>query len=140
MLFLVRSHVVEGVLTFFFNWGAVSPFLLPVSRLFWVSSLAYLNLLGTKGYVVVVVSLFLLTERKYVGTGFRTRVAKLTSGASSDQTSSCYPLGHVLIHLAPFCKKKSFTFLRESVESLPNGLDEKRFTRESLETVSHFYA
>jgi hypothetical protein len=27
----------------------------PVSRLFWVSSLAYLNLLGTKGYVVVVV-------------------------------------------------------------------------------------
>jgi hypothetical protein len=28
---------------------------LPVSRLFWVSSLAYLNLLGTKGYVVVVV-------------------------------------------------------------------------------------
>jgi hypothetical protein len=26
-----------------------------VSRLFWVSSLAYLNLLGTKGYVVVVV-------------------------------------------------------------------------------------
>jgi hypothetical protein len=27
---------------------------LPVSRLFWVS-LAYLNLLGTKGYVVVVV-------------------------------------------------------------------------------------
>jgi hypothetical protein len=32
------------------------PFLcLPVSRLFWVSSLAYPNLLGTKGYVVVVV-------------------------------------------------------------------------------------
>jgi ABC-type siderophore export system fused ATPase/permease subunit len=28
---------------------------LPVSCLFWVSSLAYLNLLGTKGYVVVVV-------------------------------------------------------------------------------------
>jgi hypothetical protein len=28
---------------------------LPVSRLFWVSSLAYPNLLGTKGYVVVVV-------------------------------------------------------------------------------------
>jgi hypothetical protein len=27
----------------------------PVSRLFWVSSLAYHNLLGTKGYVVVVV-------------------------------------------------------------------------------------
>jgi hypothetical protein len=26
---------------------------LPVSRLFWVSSLAYPNLLGTKGYVVV---------------------------------------------------------------------------------------
>jgi hypothetical protein len=32
------------------------PFMcLPVSRLFWVSSLAYPNLLGTKGYVVVVV-------------------------------------------------------------------------------------
>jgi hypothetical protein len=30
---------------------------LPVSRLFWVSSLAYPNLLGTKGYVVVVVKL-----------------------------------------------------------------------------------
>jgi hypothetical protein len=28
---------------------------LPISRLFWVSSLAYPNLLGTKGYVVVVV-------------------------------------------------------------------------------------
>jgi hypothetical protein len=28
---------------------------LPVSRLFWVSSLVYPNLLGTKGYVVVVV-------------------------------------------------------------------------------------
>jgi hypothetical protein len=28
---------------------------LPVFRLFWVSSLAYPNLLGTKGYVVVVV-------------------------------------------------------------------------------------
>jgi hypothetical protein len=26
---------------------------LPVSHLFWVSSLAYTNLLGTKGYVVV---------------------------------------------------------------------------------------
>jgi hypothetical protein len=28
---------------------------IPVSRLFWISSLAYPNLLGTKGYVVVVV-------------------------------------------------------------------------------------
>jgi hypothetical protein len=28
---------------------------LPVSRLFWISSLAYPILLGTKGYVVVVV-------------------------------------------------------------------------------------
>jgi hypothetical protein len=28
---------------------------LSISRLFWVSSLAYPNLLGTKGYVVVVV-------------------------------------------------------------------------------------
>jgi hypothetical protein len=31
---------------------------LPVSRLFWVSSLAYPNLLGTKGYVVVVVVVY----------------------------------------------------------------------------------
>jgi hypothetical protein len=31
---------------------------LPVSHLFWVSSLAYPNLLGTKGYVVVVVVVF----------------------------------------------------------------------------------
>jgi hypothetical protein len=40
---------------------------LPVSRLFWVSSLAYPNLLGTKGYVVVVVvvvSFYLLTSEK----------------------------------------------------------------------------
>jgi hypothetical protein len=28
---------------------------LPVSHLFWVSSLAYPNLLGTNGYVVIVV-------------------------------------------------------------------------------------
>jgi hypothetical protein len=39
---------------------------LPVYRLFWVSSLAYPNLLGTKGYVVVVVvvvtSLFWMKE------------------------------------------------------------------------------
>jgi hypothetical protein len=35
---------------------------LPVSRLFWVSSLAYPNLLGTKGYVVVVVVLYTTTE------------------------------------------------------------------------------
>jgi hypothetical protein len=34
---------------------------LPVSRLFWVSSLAYPNLLGTKGYVVVVV-VFVLAD------------------------------------------------------------------------------
>jgi hypothetical protein len=33
---------------------------LPVSRLFWVSSIAYPNLLGTKGYVVVVVCVVLL--------------------------------------------------------------------------------
>jgi hypothetical protein len=33
---------------------------LPVSRLFWVSSLAYPNLLGTKGYVVVVVVVVVL--------------------------------------------------------------------------------
>jgi hypothetical protein len=32
----------------------------PVSRLSWVSSLAYPNLLGTKGYVVVVVVVLLL--------------------------------------------------------------------------------
>jgi hypothetical protein len=34
---------------------------LPVSRLFWVSSLAYPNLLGTKGYVVVVVVVVVVT-------------------------------------------------------------------------------
>jgi hypothetical protein len=33
---------------------------LPISRLFWVSSLAYPNLLGTKGYVVVVVVVVVL--------------------------------------------------------------------------------
>jgi hypothetical protein len=33
---------------------------LPVSRLFWVSSLAYPNLLGTKGYVVVVFVVFVV--------------------------------------------------------------------------------
>jgi hypothetical protein len=31
--------------------------MIPVYRLFWVSSLAYPNLLGTKGYVVVVVEI-----------------------------------------------------------------------------------
>jgi hypothetical protein len=36
---------------------------LPVSRLFWVSSLAYPNLLGTKGYVVVVVVSFLCPNK-----------------------------------------------------------------------------
>jgi hypothetical protein len=35
---------------------------LPVSRLFWVSSLAYPNLLGTKGYVVVVVVVVVLFQ------------------------------------------------------------------------------
>jgi hypothetical protein len=34
---------------------------LPVSRLFWVSSLAYPNLLGTKDYVVVVVVVVTIT-------------------------------------------------------------------------------
>jgi hypothetical protein len=39
------------------------PFMcLPVSRLFWVSSLAYPNLLGTKGYIVVVVVVWCLIE------------------------------------------------------------------------------
>jgi hypothetical protein len=36
---------------------------LPVSRLFWVSSLAYPNLLGTKGYVVVVVVVVVVLEK-----------------------------------------------------------------------------
>jgi hypothetical protein len=35
---------------------------LPVYRLFWVSSLAYPNLLGTKGYVVVVVVVVVVTS------------------------------------------------------------------------------
>jgi hypothetical protein len=40
---------------------------LPVSRLFWVSSLAYPNLLGTKDYVVVVVVvvLFIMDKRMH---------------------------------------------------------------------------
>jgi hypothetical protein len=38
---------------------------LPVSRLFWVSSLAYPNLLGTKDYVVVVVVLLVNTREFY---------------------------------------------------------------------------
>jgi hypothetical protein len=37
---------------------------LPVSRLFWVSSLAYPNLLGTKGYVVVVVVVVVVSENR----------------------------------------------------------------------------
>jgi hypothetical protein len=42
---------------------------LSVSRLFWVSSLAYPNLLGTKGYVVVVATacLTLITKQKIPG-------------------------------------------------------------------------
>jgi hypothetical protein len=40
------------------------PFMcLPVSRLFWVSSLAYPNLLGTKGYVVVVVVVIVVLSK-----------------------------------------------------------------------------
>jgi hypothetical protein len=41
------------------------PFMcLPVSRLFWVSSLAYPNLLGTKDYVVVVAAAFTLGDNQ----------------------------------------------------------------------------
>jgi hypothetical protein len=36
-------------------WLHLLAHLSPSSRFFWVSSLAYPNLLGTKGYVVVVV-------------------------------------------------------------------------------------
>jgi hypothetical protein len=47
---------------------------LPISRLFWVSSLAYPNLLGTKGYVVDVQAYtsqnpacaIILFEKKYL--------------------------------------------------------------------------
>jgi hypothetical protein len=39
---------------------------LSVSRLFWVSSLAYLNLLGTKGYVVVSTDLGSMKCASYV--------------------------------------------------------------------------
>jgi hypothetical protein len=42
---------------------------LPVSRLFWVSSLAYPNLLGTKGYVVVVVVVGLIVYVVFSFTG-----------------------------------------------------------------------
>jgi hypothetical protein len=42
----------------FLSCALYVPFMcLAVSRLFWVLSLAYPNLLGTKGYVVVVVDL-----------------------------------------------------------------------------------
>jgi hypothetical protein len=41
---------------------------LSISRLFWVSSLAYPNLLGTKGYVVVVV---VLLDFEIMNYGFR---------------------------------------------------------------------
>jgi hypothetical protein len=42
-------------------------FLYP-SRLFWVSSLAYPNLLGTKGYVVVVVVVVVVVGEGYLKT------------------------------------------------------------------------
>jgi hypothetical protein len=42
---------------------------LPVSRLFWVSSLAYPNLLGTKGYVVVVVVVVVWVAEGFVAPG-----------------------------------------------------------------------
>jgi hypothetical protein len=48
------------------------PFMcLPVYRLFWVSSLAYPNLLGTKGYVVVVVVVVVVWSCKKPVTWFR---------------------------------------------------------------------
>jgi hypothetical protein len=42
---------------------------LPVSCLFWVSSLAYPNLLGTKGYVVVVVVFWVNLSQNLAGQG-----------------------------------------------------------------------
>jgi hypothetical protein len=49
---LVNSTVLKKCINVF----ETCPFMcFPVSRLFWVSSLAYPKLLGTKGYVVVVV-------------------------------------------------------------------------------------
>jgi hypothetical protein len=51
---------------------------LSISRLFWVSSLAYPNLLGTKGYVVVVVvvvdsgSCWLVAPKGWVAEPFTT--------------------------------------------------------------------
>jgi hypothetical protein len=46
---------------------------LPVSRLFWVSSLAYPNLLGTKGYVVVVV-VVVVNKKLNVGKAERNQI------------------------------------------------------------------
>jgi hypothetical protein len=43
---------------------------LPVSRLFWVSSLAYPNLLGTKDYVVVVVVVVCFALDHWIGVAF----------------------------------------------------------------------
>lgn len=47
------------------------------------------------------------------------------------------------VYLRPFfLQLGTFRILRESIELLPNGLDEKHFTRESLiiRNVSRFYA
>jgi hypothetical protein len=48
MMIKIKPRISKG-------YVVVDKMCLPVSRLFWVSSLAYPNLLGTKGYVVVVV-------------------------------------------------------------------------------------
>jgi hypothetical protein len=47
---------------------------LSVSRLFWVSSLAYPNLLGTKGYVVVVI--VVVVDMTYCEVLFSTKQTK----------------------------------------------------------------
>jgi hypothetical protein len=49
---------------------------LPVSRLFWVSSLAYPNLLGTKGYVVVVYLYFFMCFRTQKNSSFNVLTAR----------------------------------------------------------------
>jgi hypothetical protein len=56
---------------------------LPVSRLFCVSSLAYPNLLGTKGYVVVVVVVVTSLKTKTVFAGYH------QTGQTADSEAWC---------------------------------------------------
>jgi hypothetical protein len=65
---------------------------LPVSRLFWVSSLAYPNLLGTKGYVVVCLLYTLMM--KTVGNDRKTPQLFSTSIFEYENESENGKVGH----------------------------------------------